>query len=88
MYKELIPLLLFSKSQFQSFFVGTSRLNGDKVTIKEHHTAHCVEADITEEISLLAKLSHECIPKLAEIFITNISVFMVSLFTFCLFCSG
>jgi hypothetical protein len=53
-------------------------LNGDKVTIKEHHTAHCVEADITEEISLLAKLSHECIPKLAEIFITNISVFMVS----------
>jgi len=70
----------FRKSNFQSFFVGTSRSSGDKVSIKEHHTGAYSESDVTEEILILSKLSHECIPKLAEVFITNISVFMVITF--------
>jgi endonuclease V-like protein UPF0215 family len=66
-----------SKGQYQSFFVGTSRADGAKVTMKEFHTINCKETDITEEIITLAKLSHDSIPKLKEIFITNISVFAV-----------
>eukprot|EP01034_Spumella_vulgaris_P028990 gene28990-35955_t len=73
-----IGLRVSIKSTSQSFFVGTSRANNQKVTIKEHHTAHSIEADVSEEIKILAKLSHESIPKLQEIFITNISVFVVT----------
>jgi serine/threonine protein kinase len=66
------------KTSSQSFFVGTSRSNNQKVTIKEHHTSHSIESDVTEEIKILSKLSNESIPKLLEIFITNISVFVVT----------
>jgi serine/threonine kinase 33 len=70
----------FSKSQFQSYFVGTARLDGKKVTIKEHHIVHYPEIEVAEEIRLLAKLSHDSVPKMSEIFITNISVFVVTNF--------
>eukprot|EP01034_Spumella_vulgaris_P038294 gene38294-47281_t len=43
-------------------------------------TAHYPESEVTEEVRLLAKLNHECIPKMHEIFITNISVFVVTSF--------
>ena len=57
--------------------MGTSRSNGDKVTVKEMHTENCQEQHITCEIMTLSKLSHDCIPKLRELFITNIGVFVV-----------
>jgi serine/threonine kinase 33 len=41
---------------------------------------HYPESEVAEEIRLLAKLSHENVPKMSEIFITNISVFVVTNF--------
>eukprot|EP01034_Spumella_vulgaris_P029851 gene29851-36971_t len=38
------------------------------------------ESEVAEEIRLLAKLSNDSIPKMSEIFITNISVFVVTNF--------
>ncbi len=70
--------LIHRRGQFQSIFVGTARQSGEKVTVKEHHTGNCNETDITNEIMIVAKLSHDSIPKLKDVFITNISVFMVS----------
>ncbi len=58
--------------------MGTARLGLAKVTIKEHHTTRYSEDEAAEEIHLLSKLSHDCIPKVSEVFITNISVFTVS----------
>ncbi len=66
------------KSTHQSFFVGTARANGNKVTIKEHHLKDGSEDEIYNEITILSKLKHANIPTLSEIFITNISVFMVT----------
>ncbi len=78
---SLISLLVFSSiGHYQSFFVGTCRADGAKVTMKEFHTSNCKETDVTDEIMILAKLSHDSIPKLKEIFITNISLFAVRSF--------
>jgi serine/threonine protein kinase len=66
------------KSTHQSFFVGTARSNGNKVTVKEHHLKQSDEDEIYKEISILSKLTHANIPKISEVFITNISVFMVT----------
>ncbi len=66
-----------SKSHFTSYFVGTARFNHEKVTIKEHHINKYPENEAADEIQLLSKLSHECIPKIMEVFITNMSVFTV-----------
>ncbi len=66
------------KSNFTSYFVGTARADHAKVTIKEHHTTNYSENDAADEIELLVKLSHDSIPKVSEIFITNISMFTVS----------
>jgi serine/threonine protein kinase len=60
--------------------VGTARATGCKVTIKEHHLTTGNEAEIYNEVTILSKLTHANIPKMSEIFITNISVFMVTEF--------
>jgi len=38
----------------------------------------CKESDVTSEILILAKLSHMSIPRIKEVFITDISVFVVT----------
>ncbi len=68
---------MFRKSHFASYFVGTARLDLGKGTVKEHHTSFYSEDDAAEEIHLLAQLSHDCIPQVFEVFVTNIGIFTV-----------
>lgn len=65
------------KSNKQSMFIATSRVNGDKVTIKEIHIDSYPVSDAQDELSLLAKLSHHSIPRIREVFITEMSYFFV-----------
>lgn len=64
----------------QSYFVGCSRSTGEKVTIKEFHLPFYPTSDnsIMTEVLFLSKLSHRSLPRFKEIFITDISVFLVS----------
>lgn len=45
--------------------------------MKEYHTSVCKESDIIQEVLILANLSHEALPELHEVFITDVSVFTV-----------
>ena len=41
--------------------------------------AHCTESNVIKEVLILAKLSHPGLPEMKELFITDDSVFIVSL---------
>lgn len=60
--------------------MGTAYSDSKKVSVKEHHTSVCKETDIIQEVLILANLSHEALPELHEVFITDVSVFTVSNF--------
>lgn len=63
---------------FYSIFLGTSKKNGDKVTIKEFHLSKNNDEFIAHEIAVLSVLSNSSIPKLHDIFVSNNSIYMVT----------
>lgn len=60
-----------------SYYEAISRVSGHKVTIKEHHIENYEGQEPAEEAKILSKLSHACIPRLREVFLTDNSLFMV-----------
>jgi serine/threonine protein kinase len=71
--------------------VGCSRSTLDKVSIKEHHllkypSVHREDHEDTDEAMnvatneavILARLQHECLPRLSEVFVTESSLFLVT----------
>lgn len=61
-----------------SIYVASAKLNGTKMTAKECHLTYYPEADAVQESLILSELNHEHLPKLRAVFITDISLFLVS----------
>lgn len=70
-----IPLV--SRGNKCSYYEAVSRVSGHKVTIKEHHFNNYEGQESADEAKILAKLSHACLPRLREVFLTETSLFMV-----------
>lgn len=69
--------LLCSRGNKCSYYEAISRVSGHKVTIKEHHFNNFEGQEPAEEAKILSKMSHACIPRLREVFLTDASLFMV-----------
>lgn len=66
-----------SKGNKCSYYEANSRVSGHKVTVKEHHFNNYEGQEPAEEVKILSKLSHQNVPRLREVFLTDNSLFMV-----------
>lgn len=81
-----VELIFLRFERAQSLYVGTSIATKKKFTIKEHHLGSTTESDVIQEILILANLSHKALPEMQEVFITDTSVFSVSLLSLSWYC--
>lgn len=62
-----------------SIYVASAKACGTKMTAKESHLTYYPESDAVQESLILSELNHENLPKLRAVFITDISLFLVSI---------